>query len=183
MFLDKAFDMKHRQPTTELERVLLRYSWANSGEVLDIVLDNWQVLRKAGLLEEAFIEAWSTQKHGSHNWTMPFCNEVFALLDRTALLKAADPLPTGESFTVYRGVAGIGSKRRVYGYSWSNDVEIARLFARLRGLPKPAVFRATIQREHVLAYIDTCGRNEKEFLLMPHKLTEVRLHERMYAAN
>src|SRR5260370_28154630 len=135
MFLDKAFDMKHRQPTTELERVLLRYSWANSGEVLDIVLDNWQVLRKAGLLEEAFIEAWSTQKHGSHNWTMPFCNEIFALLDRTSLLKAADPLPTAESFTLYPGVAVIGSKRRGEGSSWPHDAQIPTAYPQLWASP------------------------------------------------
>ena len=177
-FLHMAFEMQRRQPTTKLEAILREYSWANSAQVLDIVLDNQGVLRDAGLLEEAFIEAWGTQKAGVPNWTPGFCRVMFARLDRAKLLSAGDPLPSGDSFTVYRGVAGVGSKRRVRGYSWSGDRGIAERFAALRaeryGLPNPAVYSAVIQREHVLAYIHTSGRQESEFLLLPDKLSKVR---------
>jgi hypothetical protein len=146
--------------------------------ILDVVLDNWPILRDAGLLEEAFIDAWCTQKAGVPNWTPGFCRRVFTNLDRAALLKAGDPLPPGDSFTVYRGVAGVGSKRRVRGYSWSRDEDVAKHFAALRaetyGLPNPTVYSAAIRREHVLAYLGASGREENEFLLLPHKLSKVR---------
>ncbi|SRR6266496_1225671 len=176
-FLDRAYEMKHCQPRTALEEVLRSYSWASTDEVLDIVLDNWRVLKKAGLLEEAFIEAWSTQKWGTMNWTRPFTRAVFAHLDRAALLKAGDPLPPGDSFTVYRGVAGTGARRCVRGYSWTGDESIAKDFAAVRaqrfGLPNPAVYRAIIARKDVLAYIDASGRNEKEFLATPRELSKL----------
>ncbi len=173
--------MQHREPTTELEKVLRQYSWAGSSEVLDVVVDNYRVLRDAGLLEEAFLTAWSYQKWGVPNWDDDFCEFWFAHLDRAALLKAGDPLPPGDSFVVYRGVAGDGVARRVRGYSWTGDEGIARRFARLRvenfGLGNPSVYSAVIKREDVLAYIDPSGKNEKEFLLLPRKLTEVRIVE------
>lgn len=165
-----------RTPTTEIETVLRKYGYANSGEVLDIVLDNWRLFREAELLEEAFLDAWTTQKWGSCNWTFPFCRRVFGNLDRKLLLNAGDPLPAGDSFIVYRGVAGIGAKRRVRGYSWSGNQGVAQFFAELRAsvfrLHDPAVYSAVIQKEHVLTFIDDSG--EKEFLVLPDALSQVR---------
>lgn len=190
-FFEKVAELKHRTPTTELERVLHDYSWADSDHVLDIVMDNWRVLREADLLEEAFLEAWSTQKEGVHNWTMPYCHRVFESLDRSKLLAAGAPLPAGDFFTVYRGVAGVGVKRRVRGYSWTGDLEVAKLFAELRasyGLANPAVYSAVIFRRHVLAYLphidlrDGSGRSEEEYLIDPRKLATVRLVARVQRA-
>ena len=180
-FLDRASEMQHREPTTELESVLRQYSWANSIERLDVVVDNDRVLRKAGLLEEAFLDAWSYRKWGIPSWDDDYCEFWFAHLDRAALLKAGDPLPAGDSFVVYRGVAGDGIARRVRGYSWTGDEGTARRFARLRvenfGLGNPAVYSAVIKRADVLAYIDASGKDEKEFLLLPRKLAELRIVE------
>ena len=39
-FRDMAGEIKHRNPTTELEKVLREYAWADSNHVLDLVLDN-----------------------------------------------------------------------------------------------------------------------------------------------
>ena len=178
-FETAAAEMKHREPQTPIERVLKVYSWANSAQVLDIVIDNWEVLRHAGLLEDAFLDAWSTHKGGVPNWTMPFCRSVFSLLNHAKLLRAGDPLPEGESFTVYRGVAGIGARaRRIRGFSWTGDERIARDFAELRAqryeLPNPSVYRAVIRRQHVLAYINAKGRNEQEFLVWPTYLSQIK---------
>jgi hypothetical protein len=181
-FLDRVWEVQHREPTNELERVLHQYSWANSTEVLDIVVDNWPVLHSAFLLEEAFIEAWSTQKFGIPDWSLSFCRDFFTLLDPCALCKAGDPLPAGDSFVVYRGVAGGRNQRRVRGYSWTGDQDVAKLFADIRshqgfggfGLPNPAVYSAVIREKDVLAYLDVSHRNEKEFLLRPEGLSKVR---------
>lgn len=96
-FLDMAHEVKHRNPTTELEKLLREYAWADSNHVLDLVLDNWPVLHKAGLLEEGFVEAWGTQKWGCPNWTPAFCRTIFAKFDRGTMLRAGDPLPPGVS--------------------------------------------------------------------------------------
>src|SRR5205085_4174358 len=97
----------------------VKYSYADSHKVLDFVLDNWRILHNAGMFEAAFLDAWGAQKDGVPHWSIGFCRTFFATLDRVKLLCAGDPLPPGDSFTVYRGVAGIGSKRRVRGYSWT----------------------------------------------------------------
>ena len=62
------------------------------------------------------------------------------------------------------------------GYSWTADRSIADLFASLReerfGLADPAVYRATISRQHVIAYINESGRDEQEFLVWPRYLSK-----------
>jgi hypothetical protein len=167
-----------RKPHTRLDRVLKDYAWASNTQRLDIVIDNWQVLRRADMLEEAFIDAWSSEKHGVPHWDIGFCQMVFRNLDRSKLLRAGDVMPDGDPFTVYRGVAGVGDKRRELGYSWTGDEAIARMFAELReqryGLPDPAVFCANIERQHVLAYINESGRNEQEFLVLPEHLYNLK---------
>jgi hypothetical protein len=183
-FQEQVYETKHREPTSPLEEVLKRIAWANSVQGMDIVLDGWHMLRDAGLLEVAFLDAWSGQKFGFPNWTNAFLEFVFGNLEREKLLNASDPMPPGDSFIVYRGVAGVGRKRRVRGYSWSGDIGIARLFAEIRasrggGLPEPAVFSAVIQRQHVLAYINESGRNEQEFLLLPRYLSKIKRIERV----
>ena len=78
---------------------------------------------------------------------------------------------------MYRGVAGVGSKRRVRGYSWSLDENVARRFAEIRagmGLSNPAVYRATIDRQYVLANIGNDYRQESELLLLPFHLAKIK---------
>jgi len=180
-FLDLAFEMQKTVPKTvpktPLQRVLYAYSWADSGKVLDIVIDNWPTLRKAGLLEEAFLDAWSDNKYGTPNWDIGFLKDVFSHLDRRRLRKLSTPLPPVDPLTVYRGVAGKDEEeRRVRGYAWTLDLQVAKRFAELRasyGLPNPAVYQARIAQEHVLAYLDERHRNESEVLLLPEHLKDV----------
>lgn len=179
-FLDLAFEMQEAVPSTRLQRVLAAYSWANSGEVLDIVIDNMQTLRKAGLLEDAFLDAWSSNKHGTPYWDMGFTKYMFGLLDRKRLRELSDPLPPADPLTVYRGVAGKDEEeRRVLGYAWTLDLQLATWFAKYRkasyGLPDPAVYQARIAHEHVLAYLGKRYRNEGEILLLPERLRDVAL--------
>jgi len=176
-FYERACKMKHQRPRTHLEAILKEYVWADSSQVLDFVIDNWKVLRQADLLEDAFLNAWSANKSGVPNWDMDFRRAVFSSLDRARLMSAGDPLPAGDSFTIFRGVAGDGEKRRARGYSWTGSKAIAQSFADLRfrryGLANPAVLRAIIQRQHVLAYINESGKGEEEFLLLPEHLSYI----------
>jgi hypothetical protein len=89
---------------------------------------------------------------------------VVSLVDREKLRALGDLLPAGPPWTVYRGVAGKRRARRVRGWSWTSDLDRAWWFAeRFPSFGDPAVFVATIEREHILFYTD--DRNEKEFVL------------------
>jgi hypothetical protein len=162
-----------RKPRTRLEAVAKKYAWANSHELFDIVVDNYSVLRRAGVLEEALIQAWSGNKYGK-NWDDNFFRLVFSNLDKSKLRQASDPLPEGEVFTIYRGVNGPEAMRRVRGYCWSLDKAVARFFSKDNFAPiDPAVYRGKIQREHILAYIHESGRREQEVIVLPEHVTEL----------
>jgi hypothetical protein len=94
---------------------------------------------------------------------------LFSLADRARLLACGDPLPGAGPFTVYRGVAGHGPARRVCGYSWIEDIEIARWFARRSAdAGDPAIFRTVVEASEVLAYLhEPRGRSEREILIYP----------------
>lgn len=168
------------QPATRLQQLLNAYSWATSHDVMDIVIENWAFLQSVGLLEDAFLNAWSINKHGTPNWDMKFSDFVFHNLNRNRLRKLSSPLPTDDPLTVYRGVAGTGEdQRRVRGYAWTTELEVAKKFADLRKhtyrLPNPTVYRATIAHEHTLAYLaGDEHRNEEEVLLLPEHLKNVQ---------
>src|SRR5579862_348442 len=163
-------------PTTPLQKMLHAYAWANTEQVLEIVIKHWAKLRRAGLLEDAFLDAWELNKYGTPNWEMWFSNFVFSSLDRKRLRELSEPLPPTDPLTVYRGVAGNNDEqRRVLGFSWTLSPEVAKLFADIRvnlfGLPNPAVYRAEIAHEHVLACLTGENhRKEEEVLLWPNKL-------------
>jgi hypothetical protein len=87
----------------------------------------------------------------------------------------SDQLPSGKTFTVYRGVSGTTDvERRVLGYSWTLKSEVAKFFATYHRSPNPNVYTATINRKDVLAYLNASYRNEAEMLLKPDKLVNVR---------
>ena len=167
-----------RKPHTRLEAVAKKYAWANSHELLNIVVDNYSVLRHAGVLEEALIRAWSGNKYGI-NWDENFFRLVFSKLDKSKLRQASDPLPEGEVFTIYRGVNGSEAVRRVRGFCWTLDRAVARFFSMYSFAPiDPAVYRGKIERQHILAYIHESGRGEQEVIVLPEHVTELERLER-----
>jgi len=91
---------------------------------------------------------------------------LFELADRERLLQEGDPLPDDGPFTVYRGVAGHGAKRRLRGISWTASLDkaiwFAERFAESSKIEKPMVYQVTIMAEHVYVYSN--DRNEQEFL-------------------
>ncbi len=76
---------------------------------------------------------------------------------------AGDPLPAGDAFTLYRGVAGVRRQRRLPGPAWTDDLDTAKEYARrgaLAGLPDPAVLVATVRLEDVFFY----SQNDRTFV-------------------
>jgi hypothetical protein len=132
---------------------------------LSFVWDNIFWLKALGQYERTLLSAYVDTRLNNSHIQLSLLKFMFKLVDRDALLAAGDPLPGSEPFTVFRGVAGRGARRRKRGISWTADKDKAIWFAKRfadTGLEKPAVFRAVIPAAKVFAYYD--GRDEKEFL-------------------
>ena len=74
-------------------------------------------------------------------------------------------------------MAGRGPARPVRGHSWTEDIEVARLFARRAGhLGDPAVFQTVVEASEVLAYLhQPKRRGEREILIYPPLKKAVRV--------
>jgi hypothetical protein len=132
---------------------------------LAFVSDNIAWLKSLGKYEKALLNAYIDTRTNYSRWQLSVLKLLFNMADRPTLLAAGDPLPGNEPFTVFRGVAGRGSKRRLRGISWTADREKAIWFAKRfveMGLVQPAVYQAVIPIANVYAYHN--GRNEQEFL-------------------
>jgi hypothetical protein len=129
---------------------------------LDEVRDNRSLLQGRGVYERQLLFAFV---HSNHvHWSLAALRELFRSADRARLRAAGDPLPGHGPFTIYRGVAGHESARRVCGLSWTGSLERAREFAERLDLPSPSVYRITIEESHVLAYVN--AKEEEEFLVL-----------------
>ncbi len=128
-----------------------------------IVWFNIVPLKARGIYEKALLIAFSGTRTNNRRWPLDELRFLFEQADRARLRAAGDPLPGPGPFTLYRGVAGRGSARRVRGFSWTADLAAACWFATRPGLESPAVFRGVFSDEDVLAY--TNGRHEEEFVV------------------
>jgi hypothetical protein len=131
---------------------------------LAFVADNIPPLTSAGKYEEALFSAYITTGVNFSNWGPDVLTYMFDKADPVKMRSLGSSIPDLEMFTLYRGLAGRGRKRRVNGFSWTESPNIAAWFAcRYAELPDPAVFRVTVKRDQILFRCDE--RNEKEFVL------------------
>jgi hypothetical protein len=142
---------------------------AYATEYMDELIDE-------GVYEKFLLEAYTGCSLNYHNWDIHELQWMFEMAERDKLLQTGDSLPGPGPFTIYRGVAGVGSERKVRGISWTGNFEKALWFARRFEiiLDKPMVYETVVQREQILAYVNS--RNEREFLcILPktHKIKRV----------
>jgi hypothetical protein len=130
---------------------------------IDFIWDNLFLLKEDGLLEKAFVFAWDGSRVNWCHVPQWMLNFTVSQCSRDRLRSLGDPIPDGETFTLFRGISGNGPARRKRGLSWTGDFEKAKWFAvRFPHLAVPAVIQATIPRECVLFY--TNSRQENEFI-------------------
>jgi len=129
---------------------------------IHFVLDNIKPLSSVGLFEDALLDAYTGCQTNWHFVDKHIIYFLFKRADRKRLLSKGSPLPGNAPFVVYRGVSGVGAKRRVRGISWTADYEKAEWFAKRYNLQKPAVFKAVVPIENVYTYWER--RQEQEFL-------------------
>jgi hypothetical protein len=141
---------------------------------LDVVFANKRLLQSVGLYEAATVQAFMGCRVNNAAWSVGCLESLFSEMnpDRLAALR---PIPLGESFRVYRGVAGPKGSRRVRGLSWTGSVECAAWFATrfAREDSDPAVYVASVSRDDV--WWHEPDRNEDEFVVRPASARRLRL--------
>ncbi len=146
----------------EAEKILLL---ANSCCGLRIVDDNLRFFKSRGCYEIALLMAYVGTRTNWINWQLKDIAYLFNVADKKKLLASGDFLPDRDTFTLYRGVAGLGPKRRVRGLSWTGNIDTAMWFAeRFKNvLHDPAVFQVKVPRKWIMAYSN--DRNEDEYII------------------
>ena len=144
------------------------------GGRLQVIVDNLRPLKERGIYEQSLLTAFTCCKANHHEWSDDWMDLLFGHADPTRLREAGEPLPGTGPFVLYRGVSGTGRARRLRGYSWTDSLDIACWFAiRFPWLSSPAVLKATVPAERVLAYVS--DRGEQEFLCKPRKSIRLKM--------
>lgn len=144
----------------------------SGGTYLRFLWDNAYRLKQRGIYEPALVSAYRCATLGFAGWANDCVAFLFALADQDKLRDAGDPIPPGESFTLYRGVTGPKKHHRTFP-AWTSDYWTAAWFAVRFEHNNPALFQAEVSREDILFYIDG---SEKEFVVMcppEHQVLEV----------
>ena len=84
-----------------------------------------------------------------------------------------------DTITVFRGVTDF-NKKNYKGLAWSRELRVAEWFAGRFGC-HGTVYRATIDKQHVLAYF--AGRNEAEVVVDPRHLKNVQKYMEVSSRN
>ena len=149
---------------------------ASNQDSLHLVFYNFAPLKERGMYERALLGAFIGTRTNNHGWPLADLQRMFGYADRKRLLASGDPLPGPGPFTIYRGVAGRGKARRLRGLSWAGSLACAQWFAwRFPDLFfDPAVYRVTVEKDSVLAYMNERGEDEY-LVLLPKNVRPVRL--------
>lgn len=145
---------------------------ADNTRGLQIVADNFRPLKTRGIYEAALLYAFSGTR--SNNLGTPLAEQrwLFELADRAKLRAASEPLPYDGPFTLFRGVAGVGPRRRLRGLSWTDDPNVACWFATRWGHESPAVLSGEFSDQDILAYLT--DRQEAEWIVAVPRSTRIR---------
>jgi hypothetical protein len=148
---------------------------AGNTDWLWIVEANVKPLKSRGIYEKALLDAFTGTRTNNAQFPLGRMRWLFELADPDQLRKVGDPLPGAGPFTLYRGVSGRGRARRVRGFSWTADLDMACWFAcrewigddAIRPAPDPAVVRGVFAAQDVLFYVNE--RDEQEFVVDSRK--------------
>jgi hypothetical protein len=155
----------------------------NASLWLDECVNGWRLamLKVARLqrvsqqVQQAFVSVWVEHK------MLPL-----AVADRPILAKALRVLMpggyTGASLTLYRGAIARERSRRMYGFSWTTDITVARKFAEHWASPGLSSSGVLLQTEVLPAAVLLTREpedyyDEGEVVVDPYLLGKVRLIE------
>ena len=152
------------------------FNTAGSEYSIPLLWFNVAQFQRLGLFERALLYAFTATRTNKHGLVEEL-DEMFHWADRKRLRDAGQPLPGSGPFKLYRGVAGDGEYRKLYGYSWTPSLESAQWFANRAeacySLRNPGVYRILATEDDVLAYIND-GQQE-EFIVYLGNVGEPQL--------
>jgi len=143
------------------------------GNSLRFVLGNVRALKARGIYEPALVTAYTHAEPSWWDWRLKTLDWMFKRANRAKLRTWGDPLPPGEGYTLYRGVAGKGSCRHVSGMSWTCDLDKAKWFACRFLQPDPAVYKTVAKQEDVYCYLN--DRDEHDFILRTQRYQRLNI--------
>jgi hypothetical protein len=148
----------------------------HSRNSLALVACNIPLLQHRSLYEAAPLTAFISSGTNRLHDPLLFQRSLFMLAHRQKLRDAGDPLPGLGPYTLYRGVAGRGTARRVRGLSWTGSLEQATWFAKAWHLPDPAVFQAVVLEQEILSYTHSVMK-EDEYIVMLSPQTRIQKYK------
>lgn len=145
------------------------FSSGDSVYMLGLVRDNATALKKLGMLEASIVGGWTAAKGTNAGFNAIEIARILDGCDRDKLQEVTgQPMPDGDRFTLYRGVAGTGKWRRIRGLAWTDSLDIACWFAsRFAHLGDPAIMTASVPKSGVYFYTDE--RSEREYVTHPKR--------------
>lgn len=154
--IDQAIDAWNRKDVTGVFVCMENHQYF---EFLSYNL--WSIINM-GLLEEFVVAAYIAPQYNLTNVPFSFLQFVFNCCDKEKTRNLGEKFPFQDSYVVYRGVSGVGRKRRLRGFSWTASFEKAKWFAERFGLEKPMVYKTEIHFDDIYYYSN--GRHEQEYV-------------------
>nr|BDD45882.1 hypothetical protein 11 [Candidatus Hydrogenedentota bacterium] len=144
--------------------VAFAYSAYDDDCMFALVWENSNILIEKGMYEDALFTALSNNKYCNPDWRPQSLLGAIERADIDKIRALGNPIPDGEKFTLYRGVAGPKSMRNVRSIYWTDDFDVAAWFAcRFHYLDDPAVYKTTVSRKKIVYFLDE--RSEREFIV------------------
>jgi hypothetical protein len=162
--LDYALTADHMLSPDELETLLGRIGRERTPELLYDLFGGGLLTPLAAA--RCVADAWSGPDSPERSLSRDQWLELFRHAGYTQEGSVAPRPPS--PVQLYRG-ASLGRRG---GMSWTSDIEVARLFARMPHVPpdERCVFRARVTPRRLLGYIHFEGRQEAEFIVDPRRM-------------
>jgi len=141
---------------------------------IDLVTENMDLLQDLGIYEEALLDAFTSTRTNNAECSLENMRYLFESGRPAHFRKEGDRLPGPGPFKLYRGVAGKEPIRKARGLSWTSSLEIAAWFAARFEFANPAVLEVTVEDAAVIAYMNSRGRHEREFIVLVPKSARVK---------
>jgi hypothetical protein len=169
-----SFSIPHAEEALQKRDGFAFGSCAKSNGGLALVFDNTFLLKELDMYEAALIAAFSLNcKTNFSHWSPSVVMSMFDRADRHKLQSHGIMIPT-EPVIAYRGVSGVGARRRMKGWSWTTSKDMACWFAmRCEWLGNPSVYKCVFDPKDI--YVMHNEREEDELIGIPQRVINCRL--------
>lgn len=162
----KVLEWKDWVENIDPAQIMKDFHLLGNHEKLAWVCDNAFLLKRHGIYEECLEDAYTAENPLMRecHFTPPLLLQLFRWANKDVLRSFGDPLPEGDSITLYRGVRNVANTASIRSVSWTSSPNVAAWFAMFlnRGT-EPGVYTVTVPMESV--FLHTNERKEAEFVI------------------